>query len=254
MKCPKCGFNSFDFLEKCKKCGSPTGVKAEIDAFYNPYELSKRYSVANTKESAEDELEELEEVVVIQSEEQETIEIVDEDLTLDDDLSWSNHALTAETDPASIEENETETTDRFKSDLAGVSTRSISFLIDMVVIFAITALGLSAGIYVADGNFIFEIDFPLSFIVAALFAFIIVGSGYFVFLEGYGGKTLGKMAMGLKVVGVDGGSIDIVRAFTRWAFSFFSALFFFIGFLWALFDARSQTWHDKIAGTLVVKE
>jgi uncharacterized RDD family membrane protein YckC len=75
-----------------------------------------------------------------------------------------------------------------------------------------------------------------------------------VFLEGYGGKTIGKMVMGIKVIGDDGGSIDIVKAFTRWAFSFFSASFFFVGFLWALFDTKSQTWHDKIAGTLVVKE
>jgi len=25
MKCPKCGFNSFEFLESCKKCGAGFG-------------------------------------------------------------------------------------------------------------------------------------------------------------------------------------------------------------------------------------
>ncbi|MBI4228728.1 MAG: RDD family protein, partial [Deltaproteobacteria bacterium] len=83
---------------------------------------------------------------------------------------------------------------------------------------------------------------------------LIVCSSYFVFLEGYGGKTIGKMIMGIRVIGDDGGSVDIVKAFTRWAASFFSASFFFIGFLWALFDSRFQTWHDKIAGTIVVIE
>lgn len=253
MKCPKCGFNSFDFLEKCKKCGSPTGVQTENDASYNPYELSKRYAEASTG-SGEDELAKLEDVVVDESLEGETPESIEEVLTLDNDVGSSNHALTIETDPTLIDEREAEDREVVKSNLADFSTRSISLLIDMVVIFAVTALVLSTGIFIAAGNLIFDIRYPLSFVATLFFALIMVGSSYFVFLEGYGGKTIGKMAMGIKVIGVDGGSIDIVMAFTRWAFSFFSASFVFIGFLWALFDAKSQTWHDKIAGTLVVKE
>jgi uncharacterized RDD family membrane protein YckC len=254
MKCPKCGFNSFDFLEKCKKCGSSTGVKPEHDALYKSYELSKRYAEPKTKRSAEDELREIEEVAVKQSEEEETIKNAEEVLSLDYDTGPSNHALTLETDPTIVYEEETRNTDRVKSDLAGISTRSISLLIDVVVIFSITALVLSTGFYIATDNFIFDTHYSLNFIAAIFFSLIIICSSYFVFLEGYGGKTIGKMVMGIKVIGDDGGSIDIVKAFTRWAFSFFSASFFFVGFLWALFDTKSQTWHDKIAGTLVVKE
>ena len=254
MKCPKCGFNSFDFLEKCKKCGSSTGVKPEHDALYTSYELSKRYAEAKTKRSAEDELRGIEEVAVKQSEEEETIKNVEEVLSLEYDTGTSNHALTLETDPTIVYEKETRNTDRVKSDLAGISTRSISLLIDVVVIFLITALVLSTGIYIATDDFIFDTHYSLNFIAAIFFSLIIICSSYFVFLEGYGGKTIGKMVMGIKVIGDDGGSIDIVKAFTRWAFSFFSASFFFVGFLWALFDTKSQTWHDKIAGTLVVKE
>jgi uncharacterized RDD family membrane protein YckC len=32
-----------------------------------------------------------------------------------------------------------------------------------------------------------------------------------------------------------------------------AAIFCYIGFIWALFDANKQGWHDKIAKTLVVR-
>ncbi|HKQ33049.1 MAG TPA: hypothetical protein VJV40_07575, partial [Thermodesulfobacteriota bacterium] len=32
MKCPSCGYNSFDHLEYCKKCGSPLGRETEPQA------------------------------------------------------------------------------------------------------------------------------------------------------------------------------------------------------------------------------
>ena len=254
MKCPKCGFNSFDFLEKCKKCGSSTGANPENDALYKSYELSKRYAEAKTKKPVEDELKEMEEVAVKRAEEEEMIKNEAEVLSLNYDTDSSNHALTPETDPTVVYENEARNTDRVKSDLADISSRAISLLIDLLVIFSITALVLSTGIYIATDNLKFDTHYSLNFIAAIFFLLMIVCSSYFVFLEGYGGKTIGKMVMGIKVIGDDGGSIDIVKAFTRWAFSFSSALFFFIGFLWVLFDTKSQTWHDKIAGTLVVKE
>jgi uncharacterized RDD family membrane protein YckC len=253
MKCPKCGFNSFDFLEKCKKCGTSTGVKPEYDALYKSYELSKRYDDAKTKRSAEDERERIEEVFVKQSEE-ETTENVEKVLSLDYNDDSLNHTFSLETDPIIEPEPQMQETEKVESELAGFSSRSISLLIDMVIIFSLTALVLSTGIYIATSDLIFDINYSLNFIATIFFLLVIVCSSYFVFLEGYGGKTIGNMVMGITVIGDDGGSIDITKAFTRWAVSFFSASFFFIGFLWALFDSRSQTWHDKIAGTLVVKE
>lgn len=32
-----------------------------------------------------------------------------------------------------------------------------------------------------------------------------------------------------------------------------SIIVFFLGFLWMLLDGDKQTWHDKIAGTVVVR-
>ena len=77
---------------------------------------------------------------------------------------------------------------------------------------------------------------------------------YFTLLTGEGGQTLGKMLLGIRVQGMDGSPVGYGRAFIR-AFGYFVSIFFmtFLGFLWALWDRRNQAWHDKIAGTRVVK-
>jgi len=40
----------------------------------------------------------------------------------------------------------------------------------------------------------------------------------------------------------------------RYLVRLISAVFFLLGFLWAFSDRLNQTWHDKAAGTLVVRE
>ena len=74
------------------------------------------------------------------------------------------------------------------------------------------------------------------------------------FWSSYGkGQTLGMRALGIKVVKTDGSQLDLVGAFLRYIGLFISILCLFIGVIWAAFDAQKQGWHDKIAGTYVVK-
>ena len=77
---------------------------------------------------------------------------------------------------------------------------------------------------------------------------------YFTLLTGEGGQTLGKMLLGIRVQSMDGSSVGYGRAFLR-TLGYFVSIFFmtFLGFLWALWDRRNQTWHDKIAGTVVIR-
>jgi len=42
-------------------------------------------------------------------------------------------------------------------------------------------------------------------------------------------------------------------AFLREVIGKFLSLFFFLGFLWVIWDKKKQGWHDKIAHTIVVK-
>jgi uncharacterized RDD family membrane protein YckC len=83
---------------------------------------------------------------------------------------------------------------------------------------------------------------------------LFLSSTYFVFLQGFGGRTIGKMVLGIRVIREDGESIGLREAFIRWVGYIVSTIFLFLGFIWALFDQKGQTWHDKFAGTYVVRE
>jgi uncharacterized RDD family membrane protein YckC len=67
------------------------------------------------------------------------------------------------------------------------------------------------------------------------------------------GTTLGGMILGLRIVKEDGGPLDVGTSLVRVFASFFSALVLFLGFFWAGWTRRKQSWHDRIAGTVVIR-
>ena len=69
------------------------------------------------------------------------------------------------------------------------------------------------------------------------------------------GQTLGKMAMGIRVVGPDGQNPSYWRAALRETIGkWVSQLIVYLGYFWMLWDADQQCWHDKIAGTTVERD
>ena len=67
------------------------------------------------------------------------------------------------------------------------------------------------------------------------------------------GTTIGGIICGLKVVRLDGREIDWPTAAVRALSCFLSLVVGGLGFIWVIFDADRQSWHDKIAGTTVVR-
>jgi uncharacterized RDD family membrane protein YckC len=67
------------------------------------------------------------------------------------------------------------------------------------------------------------------------------------------GQTIGNKLLNIRVIRTDGGDLDIGRALIRYIGLVISILVIFIGVIWAAFDPNKQGWHDKIAGTYVVK-
>jgi uncharacterized RDD family membrane protein YckC len=71
----------------------------------------------------------------------------------------------------------------------------------------------------------------------------------------YCGATPGKLAVGVKIVDATTGAAPSTgRLVIRLACYLVSALPFYLGFLWIVFDRRKQGWHDKIAGTVVIQD
>jgi uncharacterized RDD family membrane protein YckC len=90
-------------------------------------------------------------------------------------------------------------------------------------------------------------------IVATLVMFAITVA-YYVHFVGKTGQTLGKQACGIWVVDERTGlpGIGNARATGRYFGSILSALPCLLGLLWPLWDAKKQTFHDKLAHTVVV--
>jgi len=67
------------------------------------------------------------------------------------------------------------------------------------------------------------------------------------------GSTIGGIVFDLKVVRLDGREIDWETAIIRALACFLSLAVAGLGFIWIAIDPANQAWHDKIAGTVVVR-
>ena len=83
--------------------------------------------------------------------------------------------------------------------------------------------------------------------------FLLLAVVYFVAMWAWRGTTVGGIVLNLKVARMDGGQITIVVALVRALMGAFSVVMLFLGLLWIAFDPNKQGWHDKIAGTVVVR-
>ena len=66
--------------------------------------------------------------------------------------------------------------------------------------------------------------------------------------------TPGKMAIAARIVDAKTGEKpSSAQLITRYAGYFLAAIPLFAGLVWVAFDPRKQGWHDKLAGTVVVR-
>ena len=80
-----------------------------------------------------------------------------------------------------------------------------------------------------------------------------LAAAYYAGFHASSGKaTLGKMAVGIKVVRSNGERITIARGIGRYFAAMLSGLILCIGYLMAAFTERKQSLHDMICDTLVV--
>ena len=84
---------------------------------------------------------------------------------------------------------------------------------------------------------------------------LVISWGYPMYFIGAKGQTPGKMALSVNVIRKEDGQVPgYTKAFLREVVGkFISSLVFGLGFFWMIWDKDKQTWHDKIAGTVVIR-
>ncbi len=71
----------------------------------------------------------------------------------------------------------------------------------------------------------------------------------------YRSATPGKIAVRARIVDAKTGRhLTTAQCIGRYFAYFISILPLMLGFIWVGFDRRKQGWHDKLAGTVVIKE
>jgi uncharacterized RDD family membrane protein YckC len=140
--------------------------------------------------------------------------------------------------------------------LASFGQRVGGFLIDALVQWAIFIVGfILAAMTEPSASFDNPEPGPSALGGIMMFLCWVASMIYPIYFEGRpDGQTLGKKAMGIRVVRrVNGAPLGYGLAIGR----FFARIvnWFTLGFglLWAAWDPQRQAFHDKIAGTLVVR-
>ncbi len=139
---------------------------------------------------------------------------------------------------------------------AGFWIRFVAYFLDGLIvgipglILVFIALAISKP---ADGQATSQVSGAV-IVVYALW--IIASIAYFIyFWTRPEGQTLGMKALHLRVVKTDGSQLTMGGAVLRYLGMMLNSIIFGlpIGWIWAGFDKNKQGWHDKIAGTYVVK-
>ncbi|AXG78164.1 RDD family protein [Streptomyces paludis] len=134
---------------------------------------------------------------------------------------------------------------------AKLPSRALALLIDMVVVWSVylaVSLGVVASTSALD-------DAAVAALSVATFLLVLVGGPVAVETLSHG-RSLGKLAVGLRVVRDDGGPIRFRHALVRGALGAVELLMTFgvIACIASLVSARGRRIGDVFAGTLVVRE
>ena len=145
----------------------------------------------------------------------------------------------------------------------GFWKRAIAITIDLVFLDVSTKISLlplkrsidlgdtiPADLFLMDT---FQAKVFLLYVILYLFVGLILSLVYFTYFHSATGQSIGKGLLKIKAIQTSGEPLNFKIAFIRWGGYFISGLAMYLGFLWVLFDKNKQGWHDKIAGTYVVK-
>ena len=132
--------------------------------------------------------------------------------------------------------------------LASIFKRGVAFIIDDFLVSLI--------IFIAFYNQILSATTPqeVVMIINSLFPYIIfLKVIYQTFFVWQYGATIGKMAMKIRVADeMSFANLSFQYSFIRAIVRIVSESLFYLGFLWGVLSPTKQTWHDKLAKSVVI--
>lgn len=137
--------------------------------------------------------------------------------------------------------------------LASIGLRCGAFLLDYILMLLVLAITVLLAYYLKR-----RWELPEVANVILLIGYLLTALVLFLNLVYYAerdGQTFGKRFIGIRVIRTDGRPLDFRALALRHFVGYPLALLCGgLGLLWALWDSKQQGWHDKLTGTLVVKE
>ncbi len=132
---------------------------------------------------------------------------------------------------------------------AGFWIRVVASLIDTILLIGLTAIPITliygAAYWEGEQYFYGIWDILINYLAP----FILVTWFWVRFYA-----TPGKMLLNLKVLDAETGEgLTVMQAIGRYFAYFVSIIPLFLGLFWVGFDKKKQGWHDKLAGTVVVR-
>lgn len=133
---------------------------------------------------------------------------------------------------------------------ATAPSRILAALLDLSLLFALDAAVLYLTLRLCGLTLAGILELPPLPLAAF---FMLLNGGYFVAFTAVGGQSIGKMALGIKVIGREDSSVPIGQATLRTLAYLASALPLGAGFLPGVLGAERLALHDRLAHTRVIR-
>jgi uncharacterized RDD family membrane protein YckC len=135
---------------------------------------------------------------------------------------------------------------------AGFVSRMLAYVIDVVLIAAIVAVGGAIAALMDRALDAMGAKLQVEMTVIYVWSIPLIIGAYYIMFWSLTGRTVGKWFMGLKIIGPDGRPPSVGRSVLRFVGYGLSAIAFWLGYVWVVIDDERQAWHDHIAKTWVV--
>lgn len=133
---------------------------------------------------------------------------------------------------------------------ASLALRAAAFLVDYILTLLVLGVAISLAM-IFKGAFPNVANWIINLGYVATLGFVVWNWGY---LNVRDGQRIGQRLVGIETICADGSVLGYRAIALRHLLGYpLSLLCVGLGFLWIILDPKQRGWHDKLAGTLIVK-